>query len=568
MRVHALFSVLAVLLAMARPGLVEAQCLQEMVIAAGTAPSDELGYAVSISGGRILVGAPGHDTMGLAGSGAAYVFELGPGGWQQVAKLVDPTVQVHDQFGIAVSLSGNRALVGAYGANGSQGEAHVFDEGPPGTWTYSATLCASNGNPLDEFGMAVALDGDRALVGAYLHDLAGVPNTGAAYVFERQGGTWTETAVLTSTTAATKNFFGYSVALQGPRALVGAPRGVFQILQPSTGPGRVEVFDLIGSAWQQTDSLTACGGGTGDYFGYGLDLEGNRALVGAPGLSSMANEEGAAFVFERDPLSATWSSSGPLVAALPTAGDRLGWSACLDGSLLVGGAPQSGGAASQTGVAFLFDSSSPCSTAVTEKTVAIPSGGMGSDTFGFAVDAEAGTLVVGSRRDGTAGLGAGAFYVYSTTCLGTGMVSSYGSGVNPAGSLMVVSGDPVVGTMITFQISDPTGLVAMGPMAIAGSVLAVSPLPVPGYPPAGPLIPGAQMGSAIAPGELLVPLPPVSLPINGPLYAGPLTMASRVTLTIPPNCALCGVNVYLQGALVDVATGIGLTNGLELKFGC
>ena len=65
-----------------------------------------------------------------------------------------------------------------------------------------------------------------------------------------------------------------------------------------------------------------------------------------------------------------------------------------------------------------------------------------------------------------------------------------------------------------------------------------------------------------------MPLPPVSLPINGPLYAGPLTMASRVTLTIPPNCALCGVNVYLQGALVDVATGIGLTNGLELKFGC
>jgi len=143
--------------------------------------------------------------------------------WNEVAKLTASDGAAHDYFGTSVSLSGNRALVGAYqdDDNGSDsGSAYVF-EWNGSAWTQVAKLTASDGAASDYFGHSVSLSGNRALVGAYRDDDNGT-DSGSAYVFEWDGSAWTQVAKLTASDGAAYERFGYSVSLSGDRALVGA----------------------------------------------------------------------------------------------------------------------------------------------------------------------------------------------------------------------------------------------------------------------------------------------------------------------------------------------------------
>jgi hypothetical protein len=140
------------------------------------------------------------------------------------AKLRPSDGAAGDYFGYSVSLSGNRALVGAVGDsdNGLEsGAAYVFAfDGT--TWNEQAKLTASDEETGDSFGTAVALLGTRALVGAIHNDSDGI---GAAYFFDSNGTTWTERAKFSAADSTTGDYFGISVSLSGPRALVGANQG-------------------------------------------------------------------------------------------------------------------------------------------------------------------------------------------------------------------------------------------------------------------------------------------------------------------------------------------------------
>jgi hypothetical protein len=198
------------------------------------AADDNLGVSVSLSGDLAVAGAWNSDAGGGYDEGAAFVFSRDQGGadaWGQVAVLTTADGAPGDDVGWSVSIGGDTALVGARYAEGGgpsdQGAAYVFrrDQGGPGAWGQVAKLTAPDGQAPDWFGVWVSVDGDTAAVGAFGADVGGIPQ-GAAYVFFRdQGGPdgWGQVAVLAAADGAAGDLFGASVALSGDTVVAGAP---------------------------------------------------------------------------------------------------------------------------------------------------------------------------------------------------------------------------------------------------------------------------------------------------------------------------------------------------------
>ena len=159
---------------------------QKKLTASDGAATDSFGNSVALSGDTALVGALGGDVGAFADQGSAYVFVRSGATWTQQQKLVASDGAYSDQFGVSVALSGDTALVGApsddVGANANQGSAYVFVRNGA-TWAEQQKLTASDGAADDLFGIAVTLSGDTALVGAHSDDVGANANQGSAYVF-------------------------------------------------------------------------------------------------------------------------------------------------------------------------------------------------------------------------------------------------------------------------------------------------------------------------------------------------------------------------------------------------
>ena len=266
---------------------------------------DLFGASVALSGTTALVGAIFDDDAGSA-SGSAYVFERdqgGAGNWGQVAKLTADNAAEDDQFGRSVALSGTTALVGAGlddDAGSDFGSVYVFerDQGGAGNWGQVAKITADDAAAGDRFGWSVALNGTTALVGAYLDGDAG-SDFGSVYVFERdqgEAGNWGQVAKLTADDAAASDFFGVTVALSGTTALVGAWRDD----DAGSDSGSAYVFerDQGGAGnWGQVAKITADDAAAGDEFGTSVALSGTTILVGALGDDDAGSGSGSAYVF-------------------------------------------------------------------------------------------------------------------------------------------------------------------------------------------------------------------------------------------------------------------------------
>src|SRR5262249_50072024 len=161
---------------------------------------------------RAIVGAP-DDTLGPgASTGSASIFERRDNVWIESAKLVASDGAMDDTFGTSVALSGNRALVGSRlddDLGDASGSAYGVEWNGT-SWLQTAKLLADDGATYDSFGGAVALDGDRAVVGAFFDD-----DRGSAYVFDWNGTAWVQSAKLTAADGATDDGFGEALALEG-----------------------------------------------------------------------------------------------------------------------------------------------------------------------------------------------------------------------------------------------------------------------------------------------------------------------------------------------------------------
>ena len=272
----------------------------QKVIAPDGTPKDGFGYSVAISddGSTAVVGTY-YIEFGITypiGPGAVYVFTNDAGTWVLQQKLPTPPMPDSDLFGFSVALSadGSTALVGAQGGTGPvdtqvPGAAYIFTRSE-GVWSQQAMLTASDRQVGDHFGVSVALSdsGDTALIGAYVDDVDANTNQGSAYVYQRSGIVWTEQAHLTSTDAAAGDYFGRSVALSadGSTALIGAD---MKTIGANTAQGAAYIFTRASATWSQQTRLTDLNGGGYSWFGVGaaLSADGQTALVGADGTGAI-----------------------------------------------------------------------------------------------------------------------------------------------------------------------------------------------------------------------------------------------------------------------------------------
>jgi hypothetical protein len=298
------------------------------LVPADGAPGDEFGYSVSVFGNRALVGARRYDEIDID-TGAVYVFELNGTSWAETAKL-RPTRGGSGGvflgwFGHSVSLSGNRALVGARGYPGNfpaSGAAYIFDfDGT--SWSETATLAAALGGAVDGFGYSVSLSGDRALIGAPFNDNNNGLDSGSAHVFDFDGKNWSETQKLTAADGAAFDEFGISVSLVDNRALIGARFDDHN----GINSGSAYVFDFDDDSWMESVKLTPADGTGLDQFGISVSLSGDRALVGARFDDDNGINSGSAYAFDFD--GKNWSETLKLTAADGSAFDEFGISVSL-----------------------------------------------------------------------------------------------------------------------------------------------------------------------------------------------------------------------------------------------
>jgi hypothetical protein len=321
----------ASLLAASAP--LEAQwLLQAQVGAEDKQPEGQVGLAVSIEGDTIAVGAPRDDEAGL-NAGAAYVYVESGGYWSQQAKLIG-LAGPQDFTGGALALSGDTLLVGAHrGGAVASGLCYTFVQSGE-TWTLQAMLKGSQVTKNDAFGKSVDLQGDTAAIGDPEEGVNAASRTGAAYIYSRTGTLWSEDTLLLASDAQPDDDFGWAVALDGDTLAVGAP-----LDDNAAGPhaGAAYIFVRTGTDWTEQAKLIASDASGEDRFGYSIALHGETVVVGAESDSHGPEfDAGSAYVFVRS--GTTWSEQAQLTATNPKASDLFGSSLSLDADRLAVGA--------------------------------------------------------------------------------------------------------------------------------------------------------------------------------------------------------------------------------------
>ena len=350
-----------------------------------------------------------------------------------------------DFFGRSIAVDGNTMIVGVPQddeAGGNAGAVYVFVESG-GNWTLEAKLIPSGFGGLfdDLFGESVAIDGDTAIIGAPIAN-GGEPRSGAAYVFTRSGGVWTQQQRVSP--GVFQENFGEDVAISGTSFIVGAPT-------QGLGSGSAYVFTDNGGTWTQQSQLAPADGAVNDRFGSAVDIDGDTAVAGARFADGAVPDEGAAYVFTRS--GAAWSQQAKLEASDGAGGDLFGQSIAVDGTVVVIGAPRADSTTimaagpmddtgADSGVSYVF---SGAGANWTETAILVASDEAGTDQFGTDVDVEGGRVIVGSAGDSSLfGSAEGSVFAFANNGAGwveeTKFTASDGLGSDQLGSSVALSG--------------------------------------------------------------------------------------------------------------------------------
>ena len=366
--------------------------------------NDLFGTRVAVDGDTLVVGAfsdeielvPGQGEAGNVGS--VYVFRRSGNAWQFEQRLIAPDAESGGWFGFDVAAYAGRIVVGAPnhdspepGIGGSvvdQGAAYVYRR-DGATWVLEQKLAPPVATgPFARFGHAVAMQDDSVVVG--LPDW----NGGAADVFVRSSQIWSAQARLLPTTPYTgPNAFGRSVAIDGVTVVVGAPTedngGI-----GNSDSGAAYVFVRTGPSWSQQARLLPNQSHPGQAFGEAVAVHGNRALVGARDETVNAlSSAGAVYDYTR--VAGLWGSATRILAPAPGVSFRFGNSVALFGARAVIGSDWHDGASGeQQGVAFVFDDSG--SGLVHTQTLIAPAATRGAfNQFGADVALDATRIAIG-----------------------------------------------------------------------------------------------------------------------------------------------------------------------------
>jgi choice-of-anchor B domain-containing protein len=369
-----------------------------LLVSPGLAQSGSFGNTVVIDGDALIIGEPNNTFR----PGTVYVYRKSGGDWVESARLTAPGAERADGFGAVLALSGNTLFVAERG-----GRLHAFERSGA-TWAFSGTLaeddtvgldprCDFNGYCGVDYGISLAADGEWLLVGhaKTATDLSrlrprqrrgteAAPPTpvGIVYAFRRgPDGRWTEQQRIESPVAAPGDGFGAALSVIGDRVLVGAPVAAGDG-DSLGGAGRVFEYRLLDGQWQEGAELTVAAEADAS-FGASIVARDGRAIIGAP----FSNHGlGAAFVFDLDASTGTWSETARLDTPEALEGDLFGAAVAMDEGDIWVGAPVTRGL--ETGMAFVFSDGVASSMRFTEGETNT------EDSFGHRVVASGGIAAV------------------------------------------------------------------------------------------------------------------------------------------------------------------------------
>lgn len=296
-----------------------------------SAQEPNFGRAVVLDAADLLVGQP----VNWYGPGVVYAYRAdADGAWAEHALLTAPDSSRMDDFGRALALDDNTLVVGAPRKRDGTGVAYAFQRARPGAaWRSTATIEPPRSGDHAEYAAAVALSGDDLLVGS-----PATEGTGVVYHFTRDGEGWGLHSVIAPPTADGVAGFGGSLAWEGDRVLIGAPRA-------DSARGRAYVLERDGDSWSMparvelpSDALTP-----GSGAGASVALADGRAAVGAPGA-------GVVFALEES-AEGTWAATGTVGPFGDLRGSSFGFSLAISGDELWVGAP---GAQGRDGRVYRF----------------------------------------------------------------------------------------------------------------------------------------------------------------------------------------------------------------------
>ena len=344
----------------------------QVLVPSSAASGDEFGAAVALDGVRSAVGGRMAAVDGLPAAGQVGVFTFNGSAWGEAAVLTAPVPQESAGFGTAVAISGDVLVVGAPmhdTAIRNEGLVHIFRFVSP-VWTLETTLAAPDAGENDRFGTSVAIDGDRLVVGAPRDDDQGIDG-GAVWVFEFDQ-TWTAMDKIVRTTNDWQADFGGTVAISGDWIAVGASRD--DVLGVDDGAVRLYHRGSKGG-WIEEAVLVAPGSPGAREFGWSVALDGDRMVAGMPVADDFGVDSGGAVLFRF--ADGVWSSEAVIDGK--GSGSLLGTTVSIAGSRLCLGAPLDSTAVAYGGAGEVLDLTEDCDGDGVPDIIAIADGRSNDD---------------------------------------------------------------------------------------------------------------------------------------------------------------------------------------------
>ncbi len=293
---------------------------------------DNFGYSIGVSGNYSIAGAPYDDIGANNNQGSASIFQFDGTGWVFMQKLTDATGAANDQFGISVSISGNYVIVGAWqdaiGTNTNQGSVSIYQFN--GTnWVLMQKITDAAGATDDSFGFRVSISGNRAIVGAVFDQVGANAFQGSASIYQFNGTTWVLMQKITDAAGAAVDRFGYSVSISGNYVIIGAP----SCDNPNyVDIGAALIFKYNGSSWVLMQKIFSSGN-SGDWLGVSVSIDGNYAIIG---VYQAGNEDvGGALILRYDGNS--WVVMQTLINMDGKPYDKYGISVAISGDYAIVG---------------------------------------------------------------------------------------------------------------------------------------------------------------------------------------------------------------------------------------
>ncbi len=300
------------------------------------------GYSVKIRDNVAVIGCP-WDWTGFAGTGSIYVYEFNGTSWEFVQRLIPENAAGNDNFGITLDFDGQTIVAGASGTDlvagttvpneMNYGAAYVYRK-INGIWTEQNRLMASDGTSFDFFGRDVAVDGDNVVVGAYAGGLDDLHTNGPgkAYIFRLIDGEWTETQTLSDENGVNGDWFGRAIDIDDNTLIVGSMK---KHTENGNNKGAVFIYTWNGTEWGFSQEIQAENPGEYNFFSSDVAIEGDEMIIGSAFWNDPSDGRVYKFIFN----GSEWLQTETVQQSDPEYADDFGTSVALSGSRFIVGAP-------------------------------------------------------------------------------------------------------------------------------------------------------------------------------------------------------------------------------------